>query len=261
MAGPKSWHGARTTASTTSSDCPATRFSTGSSTRPPTTSAPAARSRKAVLRGFAETRYQAKSWKTDAPRLRPHRGDRPGPRHPLRRHQSRHRLGRAPLRRPLLRPRPGREPDQDAQEPARLRPHQLPLADRQPGPPRPAHRRLLADARPARRRPEAHPSPKPSSPRCGSGSSSSAPASSKPSRASAWPSPPPVPRPPLPPPRHRACRTLSDRGRNRPAKTPPANPQRRNQCNPNQAGQNPQPHARPISRAAQKTIPPRQRHE
>jgi hypothetical protein len=51
---------------------------------------------------------------------------------------------------PRLRPRPGRKPDQDAQEPARLRPHLLPLTDSQPGPSRPAHRRILVDAHPAR---------------------------------------------------------------------------------------------------------------
>ena len=39
-----------------------------------------------------------------------------------------HGHGRMALRQPLLRPRPGREPDQAAQDPARLRPHLLPLA-------------------------------------------------------------------------------------------------------------------------------------
>lgn len=91
---------------------------------------------------------------------------------------------------PAARPKP----DQDAQEPACLRPHQLPLTDCQPGAPRPAHRRIMADAHPARRCPQPIISATPSSPRCGSGSSSSAPASSKPSRESAWPSPQPVPR-------------------------------------------------------------------
>ena len=61
-----------------------------------------------------------------APRRRPHRGDAARSRHPLRRHQHRDRHGRMALCRPLLRPRPGREPDQAAQGPARLRPHQLP---------------------------------------------------------------------------------------------------------------------------------------
>ena len=48
--------------------------------------------------------------------------------------------------RPLLRARAGREPDQTAQEPACLRPHQLPFGSRQSGASRAAHRRLLADA-------------------------------------------------------------------------------------------------------------------
>jgi hypothetical protein len=42
--------------------------------------------------------------------------------------------------------RAGREPDQTAQEPACLRPHQLPFRSRQSGASRAAHRRLLADA-------------------------------------------------------------------------------------------------------------------
>ncbi len=46
----------------------------------------------------------------------------------------------------LYRARPSREPDQAAQEPACLRPHQLPLAARQPGAPGAAHRCLPADA-------------------------------------------------------------------------------------------------------------------
>jgi hypothetical protein len=101
---------------------------------------------KPVLRGFAETRYRAKSWDVERPGLRAYRSDRPRSRHPLRRDQPRERLARAHLRRDLLRPRPGGKPDQDAQEPARLRPHQLPFAARQPGPARPPYRRLLADA-------------------------------------------------------------------------------------------------------------------
>ena len=52
-------------------------------------------------------------------------------------------------------PRTGREPDQAAQGPARLRPHQLPIRTRQPGPPRAAHCRLLAHAGDARRHPQA----------------------------------------------------------------------------------------------------------
>src|SRR5690349_11500835 len=48
-------------------------------------------------------------------RLRSHRGHKAGARYPLRRHQSRDRIGRACLPDDLLRPRPGREPDQAAQ--------------------------------------------------------------------------------------------------------------------------------------------------
>ena len=62
--------------------------------------------------------------------------------------------GRMALCRPLLRPRPGREPDQAAQGPARLRPHQLPGRHRQPDAARPSHRRLLAGPRGARRHPQ-----------------------------------------------------------------------------------------------------------
>ena len=51
----------------------------------------------------------------------------PGLGHPLRRDQPRRRQRRVALRHALLRPRPGREPDQAAQEPARLRSHHLPL--------------------------------------------------------------------------------------------------------------------------------------
>ncbi len=40
----------------------------------------------------------------------------------------------------------GREPDQAAQGPTAVRPHLVPLGARQPGPPRPAHGRRLADA-------------------------------------------------------------------------------------------------------------------
>jgi hypothetical protein len=57
---------------------------------------------------------------------------------------------RPSLRHPLLRARPGREPDQNAQGSARLRPHQLPLAARQSDALHPAHRCLLAHAHVAR---------------------------------------------------------------------------------------------------------------
>jgi hypothetical protein len=99
---------------------------------------------KAVVRGYTENPACRRVLALRAPRRRPHRGDRAWARHPLRRHQPEHRLGRVDLRQSLLRPRTGREPDQVAQVPARLRPHQLSLGARQSGPPRPPHRRLLA---------------------------------------------------------------------------------------------------------------------
>ena len=96
-----------------------------------------------------------------------------------------------------LRPRTGRKPHQAAQGPTRLRPDLLPEPARQPVPPRPAHRGLLADARPARCRapPDAArlgPSSRPSGRAC----SRSAPAWSKRPPASASTSLRPVPTPP-----------------------------------------------------------------
>jgi hypothetical protein len=99
---------------------------------------------------YTETR-QGEILEDASPRLRPHRGDQARPRHPLRRHQPRQRLSPAHLRRGLLPPRPGRESDQDAQEPACLGPHLLPLTNCQSGAPRPAHCRILANAHAARR--------------------------------------------------------------------------------------------------------------
>src|ERR1700722_1210436 len=58
----------------------------------------------------------------------------------------------------LLRPRSGGEPDQAAQDPTRLRPHQLPLAAGQSDAAVAAHRRLLAGSHHARRHiPTYHP--------------------------------------------------------------------------------------------------------
>ncbi len=108
---------------------------------------------KPCLRGFAETSYQAKSWNKERRACARIEATTQGPRHPLRRHQHRDRIGRAYLRDALLRPRPGREPDQIAQGAARFRPHQLPQSARQPDAPDPAHRGLLADAH----RPRCHP--------------------------------------------------------------------------------------------------------
>src|SRR6202020_1884696 len=58
----------------------------------------------------------------------------------------------------LLRPRSGGEPDQAAQDPTRLRPHQLPLAAGQSDAAVAAHRRLQAGSHHARRHiPTYHP--------------------------------------------------------------------------------------------------------
>ena len=84
----------------------------------------------------------------------PHRGDAQGPGCPLCRHLAQGRR-QASLRDALLRAGQCRELHQAAQEPARLRPHVMPRSQSQPVPPDPAHRRLLADARHARRRPVA----------------------------------------------------------------------------------------------------------
>ena len=101
------------------------------------------------MRGFASFDYAAGSWRRKTPRRRPAGGDDPRLRRPLHRHLA-HGRAAPSLRRGLLRPRPGREPHQAAQGPARLRPDLMPEPARQPVPPRPAHRGLLADARPAR---------------------------------------------------------------------------------------------------------------
>lgn len=115
---------------------------------------------KDCLRRFFQTDYAARSWPELAcrtPRHRPRRGQaRPGcawgRRDPLHRHQHPRRQGKASLREDLLRPGAHGEHDQGAQNLSRLRPHLLPPLGGQPVPPVPAHRRLLADARPAQRR-------------------------------------------------------------------------------------------------------------
>jgi hypothetical protein len=58
---------------------------------------------KAVVRSYTETRHAAGSWHCERRVVAPHRGDRAGARHPLRRHQPAHRLGRVDLRQSLLR--------------------------------------------------------------------------------------------------------------------------------------------------------------
>jgi Transposase DDE domain group 1 len=101
---------------------------------------------KPCLRGFAETSYRAKSWKTDRRACARIEATTKGARHPFRRDQRRDRIGRAYLRGALLRPRAGRELDQIAQGPACLRSHQLPQPTGQSDAADPAHRRLLAYA-------------------------------------------------------------------------------------------------------------------
>jgi hypothetical protein len=105
----------------------------------------------AVVRRYTETRYGAKSWTADRRVAARIEATTSRSRHPLCGDQLHPRQRRVALRQPLLRPRSGREPDQAAQEPACLRPHQLPFASRQSGTSRAAHRRLLAHADSARR--------------------------------------------------------------------------------------------------------------
>ncbi len=152
--GPRPWPGARTTASTTSSAWPATACCTASHTRSPTTSGGAAprparagcgaspRSPTppgpgAASAGSSPGWRQARAASTPATSS-PRSAETPAI--PMK-------IFTAKI---FTAPRPGREPHQAAQGPARLGPDLLPEPDRQPVPPRPAHRGLLADARPAR---------------------------------------------------------------------------------------------------------------
>ena len=98
------------------------------------------------MRGFASFEYFAGSVAPEAPRRRPAGGDDPRLRRALHRHLAQGR-GSASLRDRILCPRTGGKADQMAQRPTRLRPNLLPEPARQPVPPGPAHRRLLADAR------------------------------------------------------------------------------------------------------------------
>ena len=107
----------------------------------------------AKVRRYGELIYAAKSWRQER-RRRSRRGLGPGLRQPLRRHQSRDQAQGA-LRARLLCARTDGEPDQGAQDPSRLRSHLLPRCQGQPVPPHPPLRRLLADARLARRRAQA----------------------------------------------------------------------------------------------------------
>ena len=102
------------------------------------------------MRSVAAFLYASRSWGGERRVRRPTRGEYPRLRCPLYRHLARRRAPPS-LRRHLLRPRPGREPDQDAQGPARLGSNLLPKPARQPAQAGPAHRNLLVDARLARR--------------------------------------------------------------------------------------------------------------
>jgi len=99
-----------------------------------------------VVRRYAETRCGAKAWKCERRVAAPHG-------YPLRGDQHRAWQRRMALRHAVLRAWPSGKPHKVAQEPTGFRPNQLPLTAGQPGPAAAAHRRLLADADPARRDP------------------------------------------------------------------------------------------------------------
>ena len=101
------------------------------------------------MRGLRRLPLRRPFLEPQTPCRRPAGGDRARLRRALHRHLARRRAPPS-LRSRVLRPRPGRKPHQAAQGPTRLRPDLLPEPARQPVPPRPAHRGLLADARPAR---------------------------------------------------------------------------------------------------------------
>ena len=149
-----------------------------------------------VVRRYTETRYGAKSWGCERRVAARIEATRTGAGHPLRGHQPARRQRRVALRHVVLRTRTGREPDQAAQEPACLRPHQLPLPTRQSDAAGAAHRRLLADARGPRRHPQHRTRwPLPSSPPCACACSRSPRASARPQPACASPSPQPAHKP------------------------------------------------------------------
>ncbi len=80
---------------------------------------------------------------------RPRRGGAGWDGHALRRHQPAGRLGPCPLRAALLPEGPGGKPHQGLENPPRGRPHLVHKGRRQPVPPVPARRRLLAAVEPA----------------------------------------------------------------------------------------------------------------
>jgi hypothetical protein len=109
---------------------------------------------KPYLRGFAETSYRAKSWKTDRRACARIEATTKGL--DIRFVVTSIETGSAEhiYETPLLRPGPGRKPDQIAQGTARFGPHQLPQPARQPDAAYPTYRRLLADAHRPRRHPQ-----------------------------------------------------------------------------------------------------------
>jgi len=100
---------------------------------------------KPCLRGFADTRYRAKSWDKERRACARIEAHHQRPRYPLRRHQPPGRIcpsistrpSTAPAARPKTPAFAGAGSDQAAQGPARLRPHLLPQPARQSDAPYP----------------------------------------------------------------------------------------------------------------------------
>ena len=126
--GPRRWNGVRPTASTSSSASP----DRGPLSAKVEAMADAVRTEARAHRQGRRARLrrdlpQGEVLDPRAPRRRPHRGHGARPRHPLHRHQPALRHGGVALRQPVLREGPGREPDQAAQDSARLGPDLVPL--------------------------------------------------------------------------------------------------------------------------------------
>ena len=98
--GPRRWRGARGTASTTSSACPAQAVLDKVDEPRPTPSGVAARRAQATMSCAATPRPRLRRQELEkrAARRRAHRSDDARPRHPLRRHQSRRGIARMALR-------------------------------------------------------------------------------------------------------------------------------------------------------------------
>ena len=125
---------------------------------------------KDVVRGYAETRHKAKSWNRERRAVARIEATQLGLDIRFVVTNLDPRLARVALRQPLLRARTGGKPDQAAQDAAGVRSHLVPLGARQSGAARAAHRRLLADARRARRHSQSRAIwRRPSSRRCGCG--------------------------------------------------------------------------------------------